>query len=54
MGKLYGARALFGLVTGRVTFVIDRSGTVRHTFNSMFDATRHVDEALKVVRKLQH
>lgn len=53
VSKLYGARALFGLVTGRVTFVIDESGTVRHTFNSMFGATRHVDEALGVVRRLQ-
>lgn len=53
VGKLYGARALFSLVTGRVTYVIDASGTVRHVFNSMFNATRHVDEALGVVRKLQ-
>ncbi len=54
VSKLYGARALFGLMTGRVSYVIDASGTVRHVFNSMFNATRHVDEALGVVRTLQH
>lgn len=53
VSKLYRARALFGLMTGRVTYVIDASGTVRHVFNSMFNATRHVDVALEVVRKLQ-
>jgi len=51
--RAYGATALFGLMTGRVTYVIDASGTVRHVFNAMFDATRHVDEALGVVRKLR-
>lgn len=53
VSKLYGARAMFGLMTGRVSYVIDASGTVRHVFNSMFNATRHVDVALGVVRKLQ-
>ncbi len=52
VSKGYGAKALFGLMTGRVTFVIDASGTVRHVFNSMFNATKHVDEALEVLRKL--
>jgi peroxiredoxin Q/BCP len=52
VSKRYGATALFGLMSGRVTFVIDRSGTVRHVFNSMFNATRHVDEALTVLRGL--
>lgn len=40
-------------MTGRVTFVIDASGTVQHVFTSMFNATRHVDEALEVVRRLR-
>lgn len=53
MSRAYGATALFGLMTGRVTFVIDASGVVRHVFTSMFSATRHVDEALEVVRRLQ-
>jgi thioredoxin-dependent peroxiredoxin len=53
VARAYGATALFGLMTGRVTFVIDASGTVRHVFTSMFNATRHVDEALEVVRRLR-
>lgn len=53
VAKAYGATALFGLTTGRVSFVLDKSGTVRHTFNSMLNATRHVDEALRVVQGLR-
>lgn len=50
--KLYGVKPnLFGLLPGRVTFVIDRSGKVRHIFNSQVRATRHVSEALAVLKQ---
>ena len=52
VSNLYGAKSLFGLLPGRVTFVIDGSGTVRHVFNSMFAASKHVDEALEVLKRL--
>lgn len=44
--KKYGVPATLGLLPGRVTFVIDREGVVRHVFNSQLQATRHVEEAL--------
>jgi len=45
--KLYGVPAnLGGLIPGRVTFVIDREGIVRHVLNSQLDAKRHVAESL--------
>jgi len=50
--KRYGVPATLGLLPGRVTFVIDRSGVVRHVFNSQLQATKHVDEALAVVKRL--
>ncbi|HTU58240.1 MAG TPA: peroxiredoxin [Polyangiales bacterium] len=43
----------FGLLPGRVTFVIDKSGVIRHAFNSQINATQHVDEALKVLQTLR-
>jgi peroxiredoxin Q/BCP len=52
VGKRYGTRKLLGLLGGRVTFVIDRQGIVRHVFDSQVQATRHVDEALETIRKL--
>lgn len=50
--KAYGVPATFGLIPGRVTFVIDRLGMVRHVFNSQSQATRHVEEALETLRGL--
>jgi thioredoxin-dependent peroxiredoxin len=51
--KSYGVPAVLGLIPGRVTYVIDRTGTVRHVFNSMTNIGQHVDDALAVVRRLQ-
>ena len=51
--KEYGVPATLGLIPGRVTYVIDRDGTVRHVFNSMTNIDGHVSEALEVVRQLQ-
>lgn len=51
--KNYGVPAALGLLPGRVTYVIDRTGTVRHVFNSMTNIGGHIDDALTVVKKLQ-
>jgi len=49
----YGVPATLGLLPGRVTFVIDRDGIVRHVFNSQFQPTQHIAEALAALRKLE-
>ena len=51
--KAYEVPATLGFIPGRVTYVIDRDGTVRHVFNSMTNIDRHVKDALEVVRRLQ-
>lgn len=51
--KSYGVPSKLGVLPGRVTYVIDRSGTVRHVFNSMLNVNQHVKDALEVVKKLQ-
>src|SRR5690606_39455723 len=48
----FGVPRTAGLLPGRVTYVIDREGVIRHAFNSQLAATRHVDEALAVLRTL--
>lgn len=45
-----GVPKTLGLFDGRVTFVVDREGVVRHVFNSQVQATRHVREALDALR----
>jgi peroxiredoxin Q/BCP len=51
--RQYGVPSTLGLLPGRVTYVIDRGGVVRHVFNSQLNATRHVTEALGIVKQLQ-
>lgn len=50
---LYGVKATLGLFPGRVTFVIDRQGVVRHKFVSQLQVSRHVSEALEAVKRLE-
>ncbi len=47
--RLYGVKAKLGFWPGRVTFVIDKDGIVRHVFSSQIDSVRHVEEALQTV-----
>jgi peroxiredoxin Q/BCP len=37
---------MFGILPGRVTYVIDRGGVVRHVYSALFESERHVQEAL--------
>ena len=50
--RLYGVKATLGVWPGRVTFVIDREGIVRHVFASQTGAVRHVEEALRTIHSL--
>ncbi len=51
--KLYGVPKTLWLIPGRVTYVIDKQGMVRHMFASQFQAAKHAAEALRVVRETQ-
>ena len=47
--KLYGVPNTLGLFPGRVTYVIDEEGVVRHIFSSQLGISRHVEEALEAL-----
>ena len=51
--KLYDVPASMGIIAGRVTFIIDKKGIIRHIFSSQFQPEKHVSEALEVLRKLE-
>ena len=51
--KLYNVPTSMGLLPGRVTYVIDRDGVVRHIFSSQLNAERHITEALHIIQTLQ-
>ena len=54
LAKSYGATSFIRDILGktaRMTFVIDKSGTVVHAFNSQLNATKHVTEALQSLKR---
>ena len=50
--KKFGVPNTLGVLPGRVTFVIDKGGIVRHVTNSQLSAKKHVDEALAALARL--
>lgn len=44
---------IFGLIPGRVTYVIDKEGIVRYVFNSQTNAEKHISESLSAIKKLK-
>lgn len=40
---------LFGMVPGRVTYIVDLEGKVQYIFNSLFKAEKHIEEAKKIL-----
>ena len=52
--KLFGVPVNFlGLLPGRVTYIVDKSGKVIFVFDSQTQATKHVDEALRILKGLK-
>ena len=52
--KHYGASSTFGLFPGRVTYVLDEEGVVRHIFSSQLGVEKHVEEALEALRSMSY
>jgi peroxiredoxin Q/BCP len=50
--KLYGVPSSMVMIPGRVTYVIDKEGIVRHIFNSQINAEKHVEESLRILKSI--
>jgi peroxiredoxin Q/BCP len=48
--KLFGVPSTLFVLPGRVTYVIDKEGIVRHIFDSMLDFKAHVTESLNTIK----
>ena len=52
--ELFGIPSgLMGLIPGRVTYVVDKKGVVRHVFNSQVNIDRHLSTAIRVIENLK-
>ena len=50
--RAYGVPSVLGLLPGRVTYVIDGQGVVRHVFNNLLDGPAHRREAIEALQAL--
>ena len=50
--KSFGVPSVLGLLPGRVTYVIDGEGVIRHVFNNLLDGAAHRREAINALRRL--
>ena len=52
--KLFGVPTdLFGLLPGRVTYIVNKEGKVVFVFNSQLKAEKHIEEALRILKELK-
>jgi peroxiredoxin Q/BCP len=51
--RAFGVPQVLGLLPGRVTYLIDPAGLVRHSFNNLLDGAAHRREALEALQRLQ-
>jgi peroxiredoxin Q/BCP len=51
--KAFGVPNVLGLLPGRVTYVIDGCGVIRHIFNNLLDGPAHLREAKAALKTLQ-
>ena len=47
--RAFGVPKTFGIVPGRVTYVIDKQGIIRHIFSAQFASDEHVRQALSAI-----
>lgn len=51
--KLFGVpKSFFGLLEGRVTYVVDKNGIVRYIFNSQLNISGHISRSLEILNSL--
>ena len=49
MRRAFGVPKTLGIFPGRVTYVIDKDGILRHVFSAQFASEEHVREALAAI-----
>ncbi len=50
--KEFGVPAnMFGLIPGRVTYVVGMDGKIKYIFNNLFKAEQHIEEAKRILQE---
>ena len=51
--EAFGVPKALGIIPGRVTYVIDTKGMIRHIFNNLLNSPAHINEALRVLEEIK-
>ena len=51
--KKFGVPKVLGLLDGRVTYLVDSTGVIRHVFNDLLNSTKHITTALQALEEIQ-
>ena len=52
--KNFGVRKFIGMIDGRVTYIIDSDGIIRHIYEDFLDGSAHIKETIKVLKKFKY
>ena len=51
--KKFGVPKKFGLLDGRVTYIINSNGIIIHIFEDLLNGPAHIKEAIRALKKIQ-
>tara|TARA_Y100001968_G_C18975272_1_gene534227 strand:- start:135 stop:584 length:450 start_codon:yes stop_codon:yes gene_type:complete len=51
--KQFGVPKTLGIIEGRVTYIINSKGIIKHIFEDLLNGPAHIKEAIKALKKLQ-
>ena len=51
--KQFGVPKKLGFIEGRVTYIINSEGIIKHVFEDLLNGPAHIKEAIKALKKLQ-
>ncbi|WP_269625209.1 peroxiredoxin [Prochlorococcus marinus] len=51
--KQFGVQKKLGFIEGRVTYIINSEGIIKHIFEDLLNGPAHIKEAIKALKELQ-
>ena len=51
--KQFGVPKKLGFIEGRVTYIIDSRGKIKHIFEDLLNGPAHIKEAIKALKRIQ-
>lgn len=45
---------LLGILPGRVTYIVDLNGVVRHIFKSQLNTSKHIEKSLEIIKSISN